>query len=130
MPMNSEVIQEVAKQLGIAADQIGQYLGDLAPQWAAMKIATYVPSCVVGVLLLLMALAFAAFCRRLFRESKTSNGYERRTDAEAVVIFGLVVLAFALFGVIVTAYSASITLPYAVAPDATFVRDLLGMVGK
>lgn len=52
--MDSTVIEEIAKQLGIAVDQAGQFITEQLPAFAAMKaMQAAVPLVIVGLLLLL-----------------------------------------------------------------------------
>ena len=73
--MDSTIIQEIANQLGIAADQAGQFIVDYLPQYAAMKMVK--PILFVVVMAISIIVLFAS-CR--FYGKKAQKELEEKIE--------------------------------------------------
>lgn len=83
--MDSTVIEEIAKQLGMAVDQTGMFITEQLPQYAALK-AMQCGSLIVGCALILLLSGIMLFV-----------SIKRGWSEDIVWIFGLVTLFFAVF---------------------------------
>lgn len=93
--MDATVIQEIANQLGMAADEAGKFIQEQLPQFAALKAMQNTVSITVawstfGALLIIgisAVIIYAAFNRRM--NATTEDRY-----------FSVIILAFILSGIV------------------------------
>lgn len=128
--MNTEVIKEIANQLGIAASAVTK---DVIPAYASYVIAARVSRVIILAVLAIACLAVARFCMvkskaysdweklplTKYQKSDVRNKYEA-LEATSYVCYGLSVV-FA--GIAIIAFATII--PWIVSPYGAFINLLM-----
>lgn len=108
--MNTEVIKEIAKQLGIAANQVS---ADIIPAYAQYVIAKSATVLIIGIVCLIAALA-------VHRIYKNDNYYILTDDVMAVLFWILLVIS-----VFCLAIGIQRIVVWSISPAGAFVSMLL-----
>lgn len=108
--MNTEVIKEIAKQLGIAANQVS---ADIIPAYAQYVIAKSATVLIIGIVCLIAALA-------VHRTYKNDNYYILADDVMAVLFWILLVIS-----VFCLAIGIQRIVVWSISPAGAFVSMLL-----
>lgn len=119
--MNSDVIKEVASQLGVGADYLLAHLSEFAPKWAAMQVAKSGVMCVLMAITLAVSAYLLVKAMRSYRESGLD--YDRENESCVMVLaFGTV----AICALISLSISATNIATHVASPEAAMVGDVLG----
>lgn len=148
--MDSTVIQEIANQLGMAADQAGQFITDQLPAFAGLKaMQAAVPLIIVWVLFALcviVSLSALFICYKAMKkeklrykkdkeEEKSVYKCDYKTDLEDytsgyVFIFaGIAALVVLVFAIIMTGFLAPKIYGWSNYPEAMLIDMALKAVG-
>lgn len=151
--MDNSVIEEIAKQLGMAVDQAGQFITEHLPEFAAMK-AMYaaVPLVIAGVMLLIAVGVTSVALRSIVKNVKAEKARYESDKAESqdrgiriyecnykmnvkdydsvyVVMFGGIGILFVLF---VSIFASLVLVPELIGwlnyPDAMLINMALEAV--
>lgn len=115
-------LTEVASQIGVSADNLGDWLSQFAPSWTSMRVAESTPFIVLSAVLLLIGLAgLAVALRRRARCLRAGQDARASSCSDAAVVFGLV----CLFAMVMLAWLVSGLAPYVASPEAAALRDLM-----
>lgn len=122
--MDSTVIEEIAKQLGMAADQAGQFIAANLPNFAAMKTVQCTVSLVVSWSIVILCVAVAAASlgltareRRKRMASEKPSWLRDPSDWEDYLGFWVAIFA---------AVSGAVALIIAAIMTCCIVPDLIG----
>ena len=118
--MDSEVIKEIANQLGMAVDSTAQFISDILPQYASMKSiahGSYAAICLI-VLIIFTGIAFFLIKRGT---DKCTHQYDRETYLISS-IFPMIIAVLAMLFLI--AEIASV-LMWTFTPDAMFFDTVI-----
>lgn len=110
--MNTEVIKEIAKQLGIAANQVS---ADIIPAYAQYVIAKSATVLIIGIVCLIAALAI----HRIYKNDN-DNDYILAYDVMAVLFWILLVIS-----VFCLAIGIQRIVVWSISPAGAFVSMLL-----
>lgn len=141
--MDSKVIQEIADQLGMAVDQVGQFITEYAPEYAAMKVTQITVGLsiawIVALILTATALAFIWITVRRrnsdYELAKEATLYPRRNDYSDYATFFVFVLVgvVAVFAIGVAVYLTAVNLANGIGwsqyPEAMLIDMALKAVG-
>lgn len=140
--MDSTVIEEIAKQLGMAVDQAGAFIADNLPAYAGMKaVQAAVPLAIAwGLFLLCVVIALVSLCLAANERKKCMaeddqprwhevhdwDNYTGTAIALVAVITGVFLLVIA---VLVTAVCAPDLIGWQQYPEAMLIDMALKAVG-
>lgn len=133
---DATVIQEIATQLGMAADQAGQFVAEQLPQYAAMRVmrATVgmVPILAICAVVFLLAALFIVYVVRLNR--RKGDDYDGTFAYDFLGRFAICVSALVMFFAVAGFfYELSADLPAIVGwsqyPEAMLVDMALEAIG-
>lgn len=97
--MDNTIIEEIAKQLGIAVDQAGQFITDYLPQYASLKAMQI--SVVMQVLGVITAISLVVGVAAL-SVALCSKKY----DGDGLIVLGILTLIiFLVFGLVLATYA-------------------------
>ena len=109
--MNETVIQEIANQLGIAADQAGMFIQTYLPQYALLCASkTFVT---LG-LMLICTIVLVIICKKLYSFLNKNNRYDSYAYDNCSVLFICLVFFTTILGLIFIV-SCFVALPDAVS---------------
>ena len=133
--MDSTVIEEIAKQLGMAVDQAGQFIAENLPAFAGLKVMQATVPLVISwslvVLCAVVALVSLAVIARL-RKKGVSRRYNNWSDYEVwwVFVCAMVAGAFALIvAVLMTGFLIPELIGWQQYPEAMLIDMTLKAVG-
>ena len=133
--MNSTVIEEIAKQLGMAVDQAGQFIAENLPAFAGLKVMQATVPIVISwslvVLCAIVALVALAVIARL-RKKGVSRRYNNWSDYDVwwVFVCAMVAGAFALIvAVLLTGFLIPELIGWQQYPEAMLIDMALKAVG-
>ena len=108
--MDKTVIEEIAKQLGMAVDSTGQFIQEILPQYAGMKAVSNATWAIAFLVIMAVLVVFALKSLKAYREIDREEyrsiwGYERDKEdyfwKTAVPLFvATLLLLFACDGII------------------------------
>lgn len=140
--MDSTVIEEIAKQLGIAVDQAGAFIADNLPAYAGMKaVQAAVPLAIawglfmLSVVVALVSLLLAAHERRkCMAENELPRQHEmydwdNYTGIAVALFAGIAGAFFLVIAVLVTAVCAPNLIGWQQYPEAMLIDMALKAVG-
>lgn len=130
--MDEKVIQVIADELGMAVESAAQFMADILPQYATLKVIELSISTVFfGLLLIICLVAIAILTRKFIKKElfvyKYSNGEIERQTTD----FGLTIV---VIGIVALTCLGFLSLPlvdligWALAPEAKFFDMVLGKV--
>lgn len=114
--MDSNTIEEIARQLGVGTDYLLNHLSEFAPKWAAMQIMGNSAVCVFSVIAFTITMWVPIWAIRSVDDAY--SGFIPIAIVDAVVV---------IFPFIAIACSATAIMAYAVSPEAAMVDDMLAM---
>lgn len=133
--MDSTVIEEIAKQLGMAVDQAGQFIAENLPAFAGLKVMQATVPLVISwslvVLCAIVALVALAVIARL-RKKGVSRRYNNWSDYDVwwVFVCAMVAGAFALIvAVLLTGFLIPELIGWQQYPEAMLIDMALKAVG-
>lgn len=133
--MDSTVIEEIAKQLGMAVDQAGQFIAENLPAFAGLKVMQATVPLVISwslvVLCAVVALVSLAVIARL-RKKGVSRRYNNWSDYDIwwVFVCAMVAGAFALIvAVLLTGFLIPELIGWQQYPEAMLIDMALKAVG-
>lgn len=109
--MNTEVIKEIAKQLGIAANQVS---ADIIPAYAQYVIAKSATVLIIGIVCLIAALAV----HRMYK----NDNYHIFDDDDVMAVLFLILLVISVFCL---AIGIQRIVVWSISPAGAFVSMLL-----
>lgn len=140
--MDSTVIEEIAKQLGMAVDQAGAFIADNLPAYAGMKaVQAAVPLAIAwGLFLLCVVIALVSLClaanerRKCMAEDDQPRWHEvhdwENYMGTAIALVAVITGAFLLvIAVLVTAVCAPDLIGWQQYPEAMLIDMALKAVG-
>lgn len=135
--MDSTVIQEIANQLGMAADQAGMFITEQLPNYAALKMMqSLVPLVIIWTLFAIAAIASLIALAVCYKARKKAiNGESDNTDwnyFDSFIVFafiGAIALFIAFIGVCVTGFTVPEIIGWSNYPEAMLIDMALKAVG-
>ncbi|MCU7584568.1 hypothetical protein N1614_04295 [Adlercreutzia muris] len=140
--MDATVIEEIAKQLGMAVDQAAAFVSANLPAYAGLKaMQAAVPLAIVWSLVLLFALIAAVSLSLAARERRkcmaeddrprwhSTHKWENYTDAAVAAIAASVGAVFLVIAVLVTAVCVPEFVGWQQYPEAMLIDMALKAVG-
>lgn len=140
--MDSTVIEEIAKQLGMAIDQAGTFIADNLPAYAGMKaVQAAVPLAIAwGLFLLCVIVALVSLClaaherRKCMAEDELPRWHEVHDwdnyTGTVIALFASIFGAFLLvIAVLVTVFCAPDLIGWQSYPEAMLIDMALKAVG-
>lgn len=128
--MNTEVIKEIANQLGIAASAVTK---DVIPAYASYVIAAHISKAVIFVVLAIALLVIARFCMIKSKEyanweQEKLTKYQRsdmkdKYETLEVISYVCYILGAIFAGIMVIALATMI--PWIVSPYGAFIHLLM-----
>lgn len=133
--MDSTLIEEIAKQLGMAVDQAGQFIAENLPAFAWLKVMQATVPLVISwslvVLCAIVALVALAVIARL-RKKGVSRRYNNWSDYDIWWVFVCAMVAGA-FALIVAVFLTGFLIPELIGwqqyPEAMLIDMALKAVG-
>lgn len=133
--MDSTLIEEIAKQLGMAVDQAGQFIAENLPAFAWLKVMQATVPLVISwslvVLCAIVALVALAVIARL-RKKGVSRRYNNWSDYDVWWVFVCAMVAGA-FALIVAVFLTGFLIPELIGwqqyPEAMLIDMALKAVG-
>lgn len=140
--MDSSVITEIASQLGMAVESTGQFIEEILPQYATMKIIEGCFALAATLIVLVVALAFVV--KAIRSEARHKAEYEKDKELRKDSFWGVGHYSWyeanftcALCGSLVSvasfitiAISMTATVQWAVTPQAKFFAMVLEKVAS
>lgn len=128
--MNTEVIKEIANQLGIAASAVTK---DVIPAYASYIIAVYVSRVIILAIVAIVLLVVARFCMSKSKEyinweQEKLTKYQQsvmRNKYEALEVTGYVCYALSAAFAGIMVIDIALMIPWIISPYGAFVHLLM-----
>lgn len=128
--MDSTVIQEIANQLGIAADDAGELIQQYLPQYANLQIFYNVMGVIIGAVIIAITVVIG---RKVFIHKRDSIGkmscVERIThgcDCTVTIVASAIIVAIFMIAIV---FDIRNIIGWAVFPEASLIDMVLHSIG-
>lgn len=122
--MDSTVIEEIAKQLGMAVDQAGQFISEHLPDYAALKCMQATVSiwqCWVVCLLFLIPFVISAIVLRKAYKKHTRCHLDDFISFWVSMFSGVLLVIAVIFSVVITGFNLTDAIGWANYPEAMLI---------
>lgn len=128
--MDSTVIQEIANQLGIAVDEVGQFITEYLPTFAAMKSSMHGIYVVTEIIVSLLCVVAVVFFVRIIVKEYERDAFDFNITI-CVSLSAAIVIVVCFFCVMVYFFSIDIRgfIGWSNYPEAMLIDMALKAVG-